>query len=239
MFLRTQPLPVTDTFSSSDEPAVERLRRELPSPHLSRKLPDASERLPPVLVCNEIYRYCNRFLSGQMPTQARSYHQARIDFLREIPAALMPVVCLYFKEFGWGVKATLQDEFASLLFQDPYKVSMDHVYAASSLIICDHPISTFQFAMARDLPTLFFSAPGIYDYNERGRHIMDILEQAKICHSTPESAARHYCSIYDDIEAWWNSRDVLYARNIYKENYVIISDDWQRDWNLLLDSAFL
>ena len=237
MFLRNNPIPELDKFTSSTGFDAVRLRRELPSPHLSRKLPDIPVRLPPVLVCNEVYRYPIRFMSGFMPSHAKQYHQARIDFLRAIPAALAPVVRLYFMEVGWGVQSVLQEEFPYLHFQDPHKIKIDYVYAASSLIICDHPLSTLHFTLARNLPVIFFSAAGTYDYNERGRRVMGIMERAKICHSTPKSAAQHYCSVYGDVSAWWNSGDVQDAVNAYRDKYVKMSDDWQRDWNLLLDNA--
>ena len=51
------------------------------------------------------------------------------------------------------------------------------------------------------------------------KNIYGSLLTAKILHHSPESAAQHLVDVWDDIDAWWTSEEVLQARETFCENF--------------------
>ncbi len=49
--------------------------------------------------------------------------------------------------------------------------------------------------------------------------IYNELFKAKILHYTPESAAQHIADIWENVDLWWTSGEVLQAREIFCENF--------------------
>ena len=45
------------------------------------------------------------------------------------------------------------------------------------------------------------------------------LLSAKILHHTPESAAQHIADIWENVDLWWTSEEVLQARETFCENF--------------------
>jgi putative transferase (TIGR04331 family) len=45
------------------------------------------------------------------------------------------------------------------------------------------------------------------------------LFKAKILHYTPESAAQHIADVWDDVDVWWTSDEVIQARETFCENF--------------------
>ena len=68
-------------------------------------------------------------------------------------------------------------------------------------------------------PTIIFWDPKHEQLNLRASKFYEQLLVAKILHHSPESAARHLVDIWEDIDAWWTSEEVLQARETFCENF--------------------
>ena len=59
-------------------------------------------------------------------------------------------------------------------------------------------------------------------YEQLNLHANIFYEQllsAKILHHTPESAAQHIADIWENVDLWWTSEEVLQARETFCENF--------------------
>jgi len=58
----------------------------------------------------------------------------------------------------------------------------------------------------------------------------DLLQQAGLFHSSPESAASKIIEVSTDIRQWWNGRAVQQARIEFCERFARTSKDWLKEW---------
>lgn len=207
---------------------------EVPSPMLDTSHVPTSKPGKAILVCNDVYRYSPRFMSGFMSSGAKEhYHDFRIEFLRAIPSEKLPIVRLYFKEFGWNVRNNLINEIKGIVFQESTQMLLEE-NVNCPLFILDHPLTTFHKCMAANRPVMVFCSPKIYFYKPEAEPIMDALTKAGIYHINIGVAAKHYLSVVDDVSDWWNSREVQSARELFCSKYALAADNWPAVWDVAL-----
>ncbi len=68
-------------------------------------------------------------------------------------------------------------------------------------------------------PTVAMWDPKYVRLKLSATNVYDKLLAAKILHHSPESAAQHLVEVWDDVDAWWTSENVLQARETFCENF--------------------
>ena len=197
---------------------------------------------PPLLVANDLYRFPS-FLSSAYACSVRAYHNRRITFLQHINGEKLPQIRLYFREYGWGVRASLEAALPGLNYQDANAVTMDQAMADTCLVVLDHYMTTFHIVMATGRPTIIFNSPGVY--SEQGEKMVQQLRACGIWHDTPESAAAFYMQLVGkaptwreaekDILDWWQSTPVRKARAAFCQGYAQTDPHWARIWQEAFD----
>ena len=68
------------------------------------------------------------------------------------------------------------------------------------------------------------------------KEYFDEIASVGIFHHSSESAAWQLNKISNNPLQWWMKNDVQRARERFVQQYVRVSDNWQRDWKELLSS---
>lgn len=68
-------------------------------------------------------------------------------------------------------------------------------------------------------PTIIFWDPKYEKLSLLANNIYQQLLSAKIFHQSPESAMRHLVEIWENIDLWWTSKEVLQAREVFCKNF--------------------
>ena len=74
-------------------------------------------------------------------------------------------------------------------------------------------------------------------YNERNfvaRASIDVLKSAKVIFNNPHDAAKHLNMIWDNMDTWWNSSEVINARKLFLEHATYPGRNWDVKWANLL-----
>lgn len=82
---------------------------------------------------------------------------------------------------------------------------------SARLIVTTYNATTLVESLASDVPTIAFWNPDCWEMVSSADKIFNSLRLSGIYHESPLSAARHLNSIWDDVDAWWKSRDVQCA----------------------------
>lgn len=210
----------------------------LPNPALAARK-TAAQIGSPLLVGDEGYRYLPRLFPVFCEGSCMPYHAQRIDFLRALPRHLFPEVRLYFSEFGWGARKSLDDAFPGLIYQNANSTPIEKALAESCLVVLDHCLTTFFRCMALNRPTLVF-AP-LWPFADTTRKVLTALQAAGILHATPESAAAHYTRLIPAhaaswaeaaraIDEWWLAEETQTARDLFCSAYMRSADGWTGEW---------
>ena len=56
-----------------------------------------------------------------------------------------------------------------------------------------------------NIPTVIFWDPNHWEVRKSAQPYFDQLNKVGIFHETPESAAYHIASVWDNVESWWNN----------------------------------
>ena len=112
--------------------------------------------------------------------------------------------------------------------------SLDRVFRLSKVIVCTYPETTFSEAMSTGVPTILLYPEHLYERHEVTASLMDQLRQAKILFFDAEKAAMHLNEVWDVIDEWWYSSEVVSARKAFACHALSEKTDWVKKWVDLL-----
>ena len=89
----------------------------------------------------------------------------------------------------------------------------------SRLLVIAHNGTSLPEAFALGFPTLVTWSDSYMKVRPEAESVFQLMERAGIFHSTPESAADFINRIWDDVDGWWNSPQVIDARSQFCNQY--------------------
>lgn len=102
---------------------------------------------------------------------------------------------------------------------DPSTEPIEGALQRCRLFVYTYNSSGFLETLARNIPTVVFWNPQYFDVRHEAQSALDLLADARIYHTTPESAARHVSEIWESVAEWWNAPDVQRARREFCDRY--------------------
>ena len=99
------------------------------------------------------------------------------------------------------------------------KRHLDLVREKSRIDICT-TIGTSEIeSISNNRPTLIYLDPSTHPYRQSVQDVFAVCAEVGILHSSPESLARQIGEVWEDIDSWWNRKDVKFARDLYCSNF--------------------
>ena len=98
-------------------------------------------------------------------------------------------------------------------------LSLSEKQSQNRLSIVTYNETTIPTNLLVGYPTVALWDPKYVRLVSSAKNIYGSLLTAKILHHSPESAAQHLVDVWDDIDAWWTSEEVLQARETFCENF--------------------
>jgi len=119
----------------------------------------------------------------------------------------------------------------------PLKSSLEGILSNSRLSIHTYDGTTFLETIGSGRPCMIIFSPEFHPLRKSAQPFFRILEKVGIYHKSPESASEKIIEIYRNVNNWWDSNDVLEARNIFCNEFVLTVDDPLKSYkNVILDS---
>lgn len=84
--------------------------------------------------------------------------------------------------------------------------------------------------MAANTPTVLYLKSAFWPICHDAEPYFEKLKAVGIFHTNPVSAALHVNKIFEDVGAWWLSKQVQIARREWIENFARTSPNWRRRW---------
>lgn len=103
-------------------------------------------------------------------------------------------------------------------------------YLDAGIVVHNYLGTSWLETIGLNIPTICFFNPNIYVYREEAKKYMDKLFSVGILHYSGVEAARFVNSIGIDLNGWWNSYNVQFARNEFSERYAKFSPNWDTQW---------
>ena len=98
------------------------------------------------------------------------------------------------------------------------------------MIVMDHHGTALLIAMAMNVPGVYFWDPANLPLAPQAEPYYDQLRKNGILCDSPEAAASKINEVWDDVDEWWQSREIQDVRNMYCYRYARFAENWRRDW---------
>jgi putative transferase (TIGR04331 family) len=107
----------------------------------------------------------------------------------------------------------------------PLKSSLEGLLSSSRLSIHTYDGTTFLETIGVGRPCMIVFNPEITPIRKNAQPFYNKLEEVGIYHKTPESASKKIIEIYKDIENWWESNEVIDARELFCNEFALTVDE--------------
>lgn len=118
---------------------------------------------------------------------------------------------------------------------DDFSNSFDIELKKCKLYITNNIATTYLEAMTLNKPTIVMISKNVCSFREIAQPYMDMLEDVKILHYSPDSVVAHVHNVYHNIDEWWFSNKVQNARVVFLNMFMKNDTDWIDKWLVELD----
>ena len=171
------------------------------------------------LFLNSLPRYSYKNASEPQSSFFSEYISNQIDFINCLDIKLRNklIIKSYSKDYGWDIENKIKLNFPDIKISSSYRISK--LSKRSRIIISSFNSTTFLETIHKNIPTVFFWDPKHHELSDFAKIDYEKLFKVGVFHKNPVSAANHINNVWDDVDLWWNSKDVRYAINDFFFKY--------------------
>lgn len=171
-------------------------------------------------------RYSFKMYSGVISRQALDYFSDQCSFVEQLPQKIRSAltVRLYPHDYGWDQVDRWRDRFPNMRL-DEGECDINKLISQSRIYISTYNAATYLESFTMDVPTVIFWNPNHWSLRESAIPYFDELKSVGIFHETPEAAAHHVATVWEDVDSWWNSPEVRQVLDRFKKSYCHLPKD--------------
>ena len=119
---------------------------------------------------------------------------------------------------GHPVETWWRNQVQAIDLGDPL-IPFSQVVRNAKIVIVAHNGSTIPENFSQAIPTLITWTSNWVEIRDEAKPIFAKLAEVGIFHEDPVSLARHVSTIWDNVDAWWDSKEVVEARELFCSQY--------------------
>ncbi|MBF0543343.1 MAG: hypothetical protein HQM08_02860 [Candidatus Riflebacteria bacterium] len=98
------------------------------------------------------------------------------------------------------------------------------------LAVIDHPGTTLNISLAANCPTICFWEPKAFHMCRQSSHLFENFKKCGILFENGALAARKVNEIWENVQDWWQTKEIQMARLDWCHQYALTSKFWWIDW---------
>ncbi len=198
--------------------------------HYKPKKKSKSNKTKLLIVTGSFPRYSYFMEIMPISSQWLFYFKNQIDFVNQLNNSIVKeiTVRLYRHDYGWNQIERWKDSLPNLNY-DIGTSGIEKHFSDTRLYIATYNSTFYLESFRLDIPTILFWNPCRWENRDSVDPIFKELKRVKVFHESAESAAKHINQIWDDVEGWWSSKDVIeiikkFNKSLNKHSKSLISD---------------
>ena len=206
----------------------------LPSPLLSRYADghrEAGDRL--IVVGEYAPLLANRLKSMPTPLQNLAYRKNLAAFFSAVPEPLRSRTDYrpYLNESGaLRNRAWLGERFPWLNELAGDGEDFHARMLGCRLFVHSYPGTTFNLAMAANVPSLCFWQEAAWRMSPEASEIMEAFRAAGVLFEDGSRCAEAAADLFGHAKEWWSSPEIQEIRRLYCARFARTSPDWRKEW---------
>ena len=138
------------------------------------------------------------------------------------------LIYLPFDNYNWGCVNSVKKIIKSNYIQEP--ISLMKYLHKSKIVLCTYPETPLYEGIITG-PTILLYNFSTDLIHERFEKIFKEMVKYKIIFSNPEEASLHINDIWDNVDEWWNSKNVKNTINEFMQQTCMTSDNSIKIWS--------
>lgn len=204
----------------------------LPNPYLSGLANTHIKKNENILfIGSHAPMYMYRYQAYWIPEFAHSkYYYLKKVFFDSLNESVKKKILYrpYAHEYGWNEKNRIKDMLPDVhFFESGLAVK---AMKACSLVVIDHPSTSFLEAFQVNVPTILFWDDTLCPMRKEAQPYFQLLRDVGILYYHPADAARKVNEIFRNPMTWWSSNKVQEARIKFCRRYAYARQDWLKLW---------
>ena len=184
------------------------------------------------IVLYELRKYILKFPTGPVSDQLIEFFGEMIQFVNKLNPEIKSKVKFRLKGNGdYNFAKNLPEMFGKknidlASFNNPFEKTILN----SKLIIVTYPQTAFSVAMYSNIPTILISKDH-WKFSETALHTFNDLKKNNIVFENFNEAEKHINKNWKEINLWWKSENVQFARKRFLANYFNVKSNWHKEWS--------
>ena len=173
------------------------------------------------LIIGSTSRYSSSLSSMPISSQTKLSNQDQINFLKTLSPNVLSNVQVkpYLNDYKWDLERTIKKELPNVNIIDK-NINYKKILSMSKLIICGWNSTTFLESMLNDIPTVVFWSKNYLEMRKETFGHYNNLQRVGIFHDNYLSAANHINKIHNNVDLWWNSKELIKAKKDFIEEHI-------------------
>ena len=119
---------------------------------------------------------------------------------------------------GHPVETWWRNQVQAINLGDPL-IPFSQVVRNAKIVIVAHNGTTIPENFSQAVPTLITWTSNWVEIRDEAKPIFAKLAEVGIFHEDPVSLAKHVSAIWDNVDAWWESKEVVEVRELFCSQY--------------------
>ena len=119
---------------------------------------------------------------------------------------------------GHPVENWWRNQLPAIALGDPL-IPFSQVVKNAKVVVVAHNGTTIPENFSQAIPTLITWTSNWVEIRDEAKPVFAKLAEVGIFHEDPVSLAKHVSAIWDNVDAWWESKEVVEARELFCSQY--------------------
>ena len=227
-FTEDHPIAICDSFLTWGwtEPDQAKLKPVGALKLAGHKKYNSKKKTRTLLVTDSVAQQGTHTASIPAASQWLNYFNDQINLVSKLtePVRQALTVRLPPQDRGWDQAARWRERFPTLQLDDGHS-QFASLILNSRLYIGTSNGTTFLESIILNVPTVIYWNPQYDELRASAIPYFEDLKRVGIFHESPESAAKHVNSIWDNINAWWETPELQAVLQRFAKRYCFQPED--------------
>ena len=178
-----------------------------------------------LVVSTQVPKYSYRLFSMPLSSQWLDYFEEQKKFYNNLSSNIQDKLIFRINniDYGWNEAERLKEISSNIKINK--KSSLEKLLKHSRIHIATYNGTVFLETLYYNFPTIIFWNSDLFELNDEAIKYFNILKSAGIFFDNPLKAAEKLCSVWDNIDEWWNNKDLQNKKNQFCKKYNFINNN--------------